>query len=76
MARTSSKAVKTIPSAETGIRTVCFTEQNESGDKYIISNNPLKGQFTLWKCTEDGFEKICTSNNPLDFDGKIPWKMR
>lgn len=74
MARASSKIVKNIPNSETGSRTVCFTKTNESGDKYIISQNPLKGQFTLWKCLEDGFEKVATSYNPLEFDEIIPYK--
>ena len=74
MARTASKIVKSIPSSETGSRTACFTEPNQSGDKYIISQNPLKAQFTLWKCLEDGFEKVATSNNPLEFDEIIPYK--
>ena len=70
MARTTYKVVKSIPSTETGARTICTTE---SGDKYLITKNPLKGQFTLWKCLKDGFEKISTSISPLDFDEIIPW---
>lgn len=75
MARTSSKIVKAVPVSETGSMTTCFTKSNSSGDKYLISNNPLKEQYTLWKCVEDGFEKIATSDNPRDFDGKIPYEM-
>lgn len=75
MARTSSKIVKTIPNTETGSRTTCFTKSNDSGDKYLITENPLEERFTLWKCTEDGFEKIKTSNNPLKFDDAIPYEM-
>ena len=73
MARTSSKSktVKIIPSSETGVGVDCSTK---SGLKYLITQNPLKGQFTLWKCLEDGFEKISTSDNPLDFDKLIPWE--
>ena len=74
MARTSSKNVKTIPASEV-LKVTCFTKPNESGDKYLITQNPLKEQFTLWKCLEDGFEKIKTSNNPLDFDDVIPWEV-
>ena len=67
MARTftKTKIVKTIPSSETGRGVLCTTA---SGDKYTISQNPLKMQFTLWKHIEDGYEKIATANNPLDFD--------
>ncbi len=75
MARTSSKIVKTIPVSETGTRTTCFTKPNSSGDEYLITQNPLKQQFTLWKCIEDGFEKIKISDNPRDFDDVIPYEM-
>lgn len=75
MARTSSKILKSIPSTETGSRTTCFTKPYDSGDKYIITECPLKAQFTLWKCVEDGFERIKTANNPLDFDDVIPYEM-
>lgn len=75
MARTSSKIVKTIPASETGVKTVCFTKPNSSGDKYLITQNPLKAQFTLWKCLGDGFEKIKTSDNPTDFDDVVPYEM-
>lgn len=72
MDRTSNKPkiVKTIPSSETGTGVDCLAK---SGDKYLITQNPLKEQFTLWKCFEDGFEKISTSSSPLDFDEIIPW---
>ena len=75
MARTPSKVVKSIPASETGSMVTCFTKPNESGDKYLITQNPLKAQFTLWKCLENGFERISTSNNPLGFDDKIPYEM-
>lgn len=74
MARTSSKIVKTIPNTETGSTTTCFTKPLDSGDKYLITQNPLKKQFTLWKCLEDGFERIATSDSPRDFDDVIPWE--
>ena len=75
MARTSSKVAKTIPSSETGVKISCFTKQNESGGEYLITHNPLKEQFTLWKCLENGFEKIKTSDNPRNFDKIIPYEM-
>ena len=75
MARTSaSKIVKNLPSTETGSGVLCYTRPDKTGDKYVISQNPLKMQFTLWKCVEDGYEKIATSNNPLDFDEIIPYE--
>lgn len=67
MARTSSKTIKAIPSSETGSRTSCLNGE------YLITQNPLKEQFTLWKRVDDGFERIKTSDNPLDFDKVIPW---
>jgi hypothetical protein len=67
MARTSSKIVKAIPSSENGARVDCMN------GKYLITQNTLKVQFTLWKRLEDGFERIKTSENPLDFDKIIPW---
>ena len=71
MARTSSKEnkskiLKTISSSETG-KVDC------ANGKYLITENHLKEQFTLWKCLEDGFEKIKTSDNPLEFDDVIDW---
>lgn len=74
MAKSSSKVVKSIPSSETGSKAICFTKQNKSGDEYIITENPLKEQYTLWKICEDGFEKISVSDSPLDFDDIIPWE--
>ena len=71
MARTASKIVKVIPNSENGAGVDCATR---SGDKHLITENPLKEQFTLWKCLEDGFERIKTSSNPLDFDKVIPWE--
>ena len=68
MAKTASKVIKAIPSSEIG-KVDCLGKN----DKYIITENPLKEQFTLWKCLEDGFEKIKTSDNPLEFDKIIHW---
>ncbi len=74
MAKTPSKIVKSIPAQEVQ-NVTCFTKPNESGDKYIITLNHLKEQFTLWKCLKDGFERVKTSDNPLDFDDVIPYEM-
>ena len=68
-----SKIVKSIPNTDRTMVT-CFTKPNESGDKYHITHYPMKEQFTLWKCVEDGFEKIATSNNPMNFDDIIPYE--
>lgn len=67
MARASSKILKAIPSSESGTGVECLN------GKYLITQNPLKEQFTLWKRLDDGFEKIKSSENPLDFDKVIPW---
>lgn len=75
MAKTTTKVIKSIPSSETGSRTICFTKPNGCGDKYLITQNPLKDQFTLWKCVEDGYEKMSTSVSPLVLDNKIPYEM-
>lgn len=67
MARTSTKIVKAIPSSENGTGVDCLN------GKYLITQNSLKGQFTLWKRLKDEFERIKTSDNPLEFDKIIPW---
>ena len=74
MAKSTSKILKAIPNSETGQRVICYTKPNKSGDKYIITQNPLKNQFTLWKHIDDGFERITTSDNPRNFDEKIPYE--
>ena len=66
MARTSSKIVKAIPNSE-------IQKVDCLNGKYIITQNNLEERFTLWKRLEDGFEKVKTSNNPLNFDDVIPW---
>ena len=82
MARTSSKFVKSIPSSESGHGMLCHTKPNKSGDKYIISHNPSKMKFTLWKCIKDEengeecFEKIATSDSPLDLNEMIPYERK
>lgn len=71
MARTSSKSkvVKSIPNTETGAGVTCISSEGE----YLITQNPLKAQFTLWKCAEDGYEKIKSSDSPLDLYELVPW---
>lgn len=71
MARTSSKSkvVKSIPNTESEVGVTCISSEG----KYRITQNPLKAQFTLWKCVEDGYEKIKTSDSPLDLYELVPW---
>ena len=72
MAKKDQNAVvKSIPSSENGSRTVCTTK---SGKQYIISNNPIKEKFTLWRVLGDGYEKMSVSDNPLDFDKIIDFR--
>lgn len=66
-----STIVKSIPLSETGAGTSCKTD---SGKEYLITNNPIKARFTLWLVVPDGYEKISTSENPLEFDKIIPYK--
>lgn len=66
-----STIVKSIPSSETGSRTICTTN---SGKEYLITNNPIKAKFTLWRIVPDGYEKLFVSENPLEFDEIIPYK--
>lgn len=61
-----SKVIKTIPNSEIG-KVDC------ANGKYLITQNHLKEQFTLWKCLDNGFERVKTSYNPLDFDKLIDW---
>jgi len=65
-----AKIIKKIPSTETGVQTLCC------GGKYLITHYPEKERFTLWKIHKEGYEKISTSNSPLDFDDIIPWKYK
>ena len=55
--------VKQIPKSDNG-HGVLYTKLN--GNVYQISNNPIKKRFTLWKVLENGYEKISTSDNPLN----------
>ena len=73
MVKTSSKIIKTIPNSEVG-KTICFTKSNSSGEEYLITHNPLKQQFTLWKIIDGGYERIKVDNSPNDFDDFIPYE--
>lgn len=60
--------VKSIPSSETGSRMTCVTK---SGKEYLVTNNPIKAKFTLWRVTNGGYEKLSVSDSPLAFDEMI-----
>ena len=55
--------VNQIPKSEDGygVRYV-----SDSGINYIVSQNTKKERFTLCKEFKNGYEKIATSNNPID----------
>lgn len=69
--KSTNNIVKAIPNSESGSRTTCKTH---SGEEFIISYNPIKDKFTLWKPVECGFEKIDTGNSPLDFNKLLGYK--
>ena len=47
--------VKALPASESG-RGVQYTTPN--GDVYVISQDPAKRKFTLWKVVAGGYERI------------------
>lgn len=55
--------VKKLPKTETGHGVECTTE---SGNVYVISNDPVKKKFTLWKTVSGGYEKMGTSDSPIN----------
>lgn len=59
--------IKTLPKSEDGHGVLYKTSTAE----YVISQNTLKQQFTLWKIVEDGYEKLGTANDPLKLYEKI-----
>ena len=58
----AKKIVSRIPASESGPNA---THRTEDGTVYRVTRNPKKDQFTLWKQTEGGFEKIATKKSPL-----------
>lgn len=58
---------KTLPKTEDGHGVLYRTPNAE----YIISQNTVKQQFTLWKIVEDGYEKISTANSPTKLYEKL-----
>ena len=43
---------------------------------FVITSNELRNRFTLWKQTDDGFEKKSTSKSIMDLYDKIPWNKK
>lgn len=64
--KTTEKVIKSIPSTET------VWVKQLSGDKafYITSNN-LRETYNLYLEVEEGFIKVSSAKNPLDFDDVI-----
>lgn len=72
--KSETKKYKDIPKTESIPMLTCFTKQHGSGDKYFVTYCMNSDKFSLWKCCDDGFERIKTSDNPLDFTDDIPWE--
>lgn len=52
-----------IPKQEKIVLTYVF----EGIDCYVVTQNNLQ-KYTLYKITDDGYQKLRTSDTPLDFD--------
>lgn len=55
--------VTKIPKSEDGSMHTHCTNKN----KYLITWNKTQNRFTLWRILKSGFEKLTTSNNPINF---------
>lgn len=75
MAKLLTKTIqqKQLPKASV-VKVTCFTKPNGGGDQYLITQNEIKGNFDLWKCCEDGYEKVATGDNPIEFNQFIPYQ--
>lgn len=60
---------KSIPTKE--IRWVSGVE--EGVIKYVITSNPERTKYNLWKAVGSGYIKISSSKTPIEFD-KIMFK--
>lgn len=62
--------VKNLPSSESG-RGVQYTTKDK--EQYVISQDPTKVKFTLWKVVPGGYEKIkAGAASPYDLSPLIP----
>ena len=69
MARPKKDAVhQSLPSSEDG-HGVLYTAL--SGQKYCISQNLTKGKHTLWKCLDNGYQKITSADSPYELYDEI-----
>lgn len=55
--------VTKIPKSENGPIHTHETNKN----KYLITWNTTQNRFTLWEVLKNGYNKLTTSNNPLNF---------
>ena len=56
-----------IPSNEKIVASYVF----EGVKCYSVTQNALKGKFTLYKIINGDYQKMMTANSPLEFDGAI-----
>lgn len=59
----TNKTTARIPASETGPN-VSYT--TSSGIVYKITQNKKKGQFTLWKKVNGGYERLASRKSPAD----------
>ena len=38
---------------------------------YLVTQNALKGKFTLYKIIDNDYHKIMTANSPFEFDETV-----
>ena len=62
---------KKIPVSENGPGDKCITA---SGEEYIISQCLAPRRFTLWKHGTGGYEKLKTSDTPVELYEAIEWE--
>ena len=61
-----------IPKSELMVPGVeCRTKMNGN---FVITSNELRSKFTLWKPSDDGYEKVATAKDPTALYDKVPWK--
>lgn len=66
----STRIVKKIPATDCGTGVTCTTK---SGKQYRISQNIERRKFTLWAVVDGGYEKIVTSDSPIELYAMIDW---
>lgn len=62
--------VKKIPESENGPAVKCIAA---GGEEYIISQCLSPRRFTLWKHETGGYEKLKTSDTPIELYEAIEW---